>query len=180
MPNTPKQKPKPKTHNPHTLYEIAQSYRQALDAVDGSAEMISATIDGMEGAFDTKAEAVAMYVQELWHLSGSIQNAILSMADRAENIQNKAKRLEQYLLTAMQHVGKDEIETPYLRLKVKNNPTRLEIAPDAKIPDEYMVMPEITPPEPRVDKRKLLVDIQENGVVIDGVMAVQDKRLEIK
>ena len=50
------------------LYEIANQYRDAMDniEVDENGELLNADqLEAVDGAFDDKAEAVAVYIKEL-------------------------------------------------------------------------------------------------------------------
>lgn len=162
------------------LYVIADNYRKALTMIEeseASSEMIDATMNALEGAFEAKAINVAFFIQELEATATAIDTAMQSMELRKRSVQRNADRIRGYLKNCMEATGTQKIECPHFKISVKKNAPKAEVFDEKQIPDEYMQQPE--PPPKKLDKRMLLDDLKQ-GVVIEGVALVQETRLEIK
>jgi hypothetical protein len=160
------------------LYQLVAQYRelQNIDAEDADDEALANTLDGLGGEITEKATNVAAFVKNLDIFAQSIENAAAEMKRRAEVVRRKADRTKAYLLNCMQGAGLQKVQAPEITVRIQRNPIAVMIAPEAKIPAEYMVTPE--PPPPRPDKKKLR-EALEGGAVVDGVHLEQGVRLVI-
>jgi len=80
------------------------------------------TLDGIEEAFEDKAVNVAIAVKSMRAEAEQLKAEKLRLAKRQTQKERTAERLEQYLLTSMQAIGRDKIDKPQAVIRVKKNP----------------------------------------------------------
>lgn len=160
-----------------SLFDITNDYLSVLNNFDEeTGEIDLSGLDNIDAAFDDKAVAVASFIKNLESQSSAIKEAMDNMASRRKTLDNKVSRLSDYLLSSMQAVGKTEISTsPYFKIKVKNNPAKVEIKDENLLPALY-VKSEIVR---KVDKAALKKALSE-GIICSGAELVKGVRLDIK
>lgn len=166
--------------NQVTLYEVASQYREMaarLTDLDLDEQTILDTLEGESGALVEKGQNVAFVVRNLEASAEAIKAAESAMAARRKAIENRAKRLRQYLLMGMQTAGIQKIESPYFNIAIRKNPPSVEVFDANQIPDIYMKVPEPPPPEP--DKQAIAQAIKE-GFEVPGAKLTRGERVEIK
>lgn len=161
------------------LYQLVAQYRdlQAIDPEELDQQTLADTLEGLGGEITEKATNVAYFVRNIETFAETVDEAAEAMKERAQRFREKARGIRTYLLNQMQGAGITKIQAPEFTLSIRKNPTAVMIAPDARIPSEYMVVP--PPPPPRPDK-KLIKEALESGIPIDGCHLEQGSRLEIK
>lgn len=115
-----------------TLYELSNEYREflaALEAGEIPEEAVSDTLEGLDGAFDDKAEAVALIVKELEANVCAIKEEAKKLTERAKAKENKAESLRGYLIWAMQSAGKTKLETPRVALSLPKPRMTVSVSP---------------------------------------------------
>lgn len=162
------------------LYQIAETYREALDKLADMGlpdQIVSDTLGGIEGDLQIKATNISMLVRNLESLAESIKNAEENMSHRRRVIENRCESIREYIKNCMETAGIQKIECPYFKLSVKKNPPSVEITDEASVPAIYMRVP--LPPPPSIDK-KLILETLKEGTNIPGTRLLQRTRLEIK
>ena len=161
------------------MYELAVQFRQAaqqLGDLDLPDEVIQDTLESLSGDLELKASNVALFARNLAATAEAIKQAEAGMAARRIAIENRVKRLKDYLLNCMELAGVRKIEGPYLRLAIRDNPAGVDVLDAAQVPFEYMRWPE--PPPPTPDKVAIKNAIRA-GVDVPGAKLSYSKRLEI-
>jgi hypothetical protein len=161
------------------LYALVEQYRELerLDVEEIDDQALADTLEGLKGEITVKATNCALFARNIETFADTVDEAAAQMAERAKRLRRKADSIRAYLLDQMRGAGISKIQAPEFTVSIRKNPAAVQIAPDAAIPQEYMVVPE--PPPPRIDKRKL-ADALKNGAVIDGVRLEQSERLDIR
>lgn len=161
------------------LYELTSAYTrlEAMLEEDTDDTSIATYLDACEGALREKATNIAFLVQNLETTSEAIAAAEKRMAERRKAIDNRVKRIKDYVLRSMLAAGISKIECEYFRIGIRNNPSKVVIEDPAAVPIQYLRQPPIPAPEP--DKKAMLADIKQ-GVVIDGVRVEQGQSLVIQ
>lgn len=162
------------------LFDLAAEYREAAEKLadlDLPDEVVADTLEGMSGDLTTKATNVAMMVADWTALAASIKDAERRMAERRKAIENRAARVTDFLLNAMLYAGIEKIESPHLRIAVRNNPPAVEIDEPALIPAGFLR--DVPPPPPEIDKAAVRAALA-SGLDVPGARLVQRKRLEVK
>lgn len=115
-----------------TLYELSNEYREFLTALEAGEipdEAVSDTLEGLDGAFDDKAEAVGLIVKELDANVCAMKEEAKKLTERAKAKENKAERLRDYLIWAMQSAGKKKLETPRVSISIPKPRMVVSVSP---------------------------------------------------
>nr|DAG17406.1 MAG TPA: resistance protein [Caudoviricetes sp.] len=115
-----------------TLYELSNEYREflaALEAGEIPEEAVPDTLEGLDGLFDDKAEAVGLIVKELDANVCAMKEEAKKLMDRAKAKENKAESLRRYLIWAMQSAGKTKLETPRVSLSIPKPRATVSVSP---------------------------------------------------
>ena len=127
-------------------------------------------------SFDEKALACAYYIINEEADIPAIEAEIERLGQRKTTIENRSKRMAEYIKRSMEAVNTPEIKTPTLTLKIVKNPTRIEITDETVIDKKYMrVIPESYEPDKKAIKEQI-----ESGIGVKGAELVQSTRLKIK
>lgn len=163
-----------------TLYEIAGTYRQALEKLvdeELPADAVTDTLDGLRGDLNDVATNVAMIVQCMESLADQIELAQIQMDRRRKNLETRAQAIRDYIKGCMETAGVTQIECPYFRLRIHKNPPAVEIEDESLIPLALQVVPD--PPAPRPDKKQI-AEVITGGGTVPGARLIQRTRLVIK
>ena len=140
------------------LYEIAETYRRALETLgdlDLPDEAVQNTLEGLQGDLQAKGTNVAAFCLHLEAMSEAIKEAEGKMAHRRKVIANRAENIRAYLKHCMETAGISKIESPQFKLSIKKNPPKTVIDDESLIPAEFMKTP---PPPPPVPDKKAIAD----------------------
>lgn len=162
------------------LYVLAHEYREAAERLadlDLDEQTIADTLEALGGDLEVKAANVAMFTRNLDATAGAIKEAEGQMAARRKAIEARADGMRRYLLACMRSAGVQKVETPLLRLAVRDNPPAVEVFDTELVPTEFMRQPE--PPPPAPDKTAIKTAIKA-GRDVPGTRLVITQRLEIK
>lgn len=163
-----------------SLYEISAQYKSVLELIaseDLPDEVIKDTLEGIEGALELKANNVMMFVKNLEGLTEQLKAEEERMKKRRVSLENKALKLNDYLLSCMVANGISKITCPNFELILRNNPVSVEIFNEKLIPEEFMVQQPSPPPKPN---KAMIKEAIHSGREVDGAVLKQGKRLEIK
>lgn len=162
------------------LYELAHDYRNAADKLadlDLDPQTIEDTLESLSGDLEVKATNTAMLIRNLEASAAAIGDAEAQMAARRKALENRAKRIKDYVLANMMVAGIQKIECPYFKLAVRDNPAAVEVYEPGLIPANFMRQPD--PPPPAVDKTAIKEALKA-GHDVPGCKLTVGKRLEIK
>ena len=165
------------------LYEIAAAYRNALVAFDDenmqlSPDVIRDTLDGLVGAFEDKAVAVAAYILNCEAEAEAVAAAEAKLRARRQSLEKRASWLRDYLKSHMEAVGITEIAAAdrTFRVRIRQNPESVELDGSLpELPPEYMREKIVREP----DKAAILAALK-SGQQVPGARLVRRTRLEIK
>ncbi len=158
------------------LYEIAETYRKALETLgdlDLPDQVVQDTLEGLQGDLQAKGTNVAAFCLHLESMSNAIKDAETKMAHRRKVLENRADNIRSYLKTCMETAGISKIECPYFKLQIKKNPPKTVI--DGTVPEEFMRTP---PPPPPVPDKKAIADFLKENTV-DWAHQEQSTRIDI-
>ena len=161
------------------LWEISERYRELeslAESDDIPPEVIRDTLEGIEGDWEKKAEAVAMYIKNIEAAAEAKAEAAKAIAARSKMLEKRADSLRMYLLLQFQFMGKTRIECGPFALVLKNNPQSVVIDDETALPAVYMVQPPAPPPKP--DKKAIGAAIKA-GQEVPGCHAEVSQRVDI-
>lgn len=124
------------------LFEIADNFRSLFDEFDGINEEFEGdpdilqgwfdTLEGIEGEFSAKAEAVAQYIKEQKATAEAIDEEIKNLQARKKAAVNSADRLSEYLGSCLDKMKLEKVETPRCKIGFRNCPESVAYSADAK------------------------------------------------
>ena len=166
--------------NSISLYELGQDYRQALDVLtdpenDLPAEVITDTLEGLQGSMEDKAVNVAKFFRNLEAMAGAIKDAEDRMARRRRAIEGRVKWLKDYLKQNMEACDIQKIESPWFVLAIQKNPAAVDVFDEAAVPAEFKE--EVV--SVRVDKAGIKRAL-EAGESVPGAALTRGTRLAIR
>ncbi len=163
------------------LYELAEQYNALLEMDDLPEDALADTLEAIGGEFEEKADGIACVIKEAKAVSGAIKAEMDKLDARRKAKEALAKRLSEYLLTQMQAVGMQKLETGRSCVSVAKK------APALKIDDEnaFIAWAAIGHDEyikhrsPEVDKTAVR-DALKAGTEIPGARLEGGYRLAVK
>jgi hypothetical protein len=124
------------------LYELSTQYQAAFNELneidDLPDQVIRDTLEGLQGGLELKALNIARYFQNLDAEAAAIKDAETRMAARRKALENKAKRLREYLKQNMQNCQITKISCPEFEISLRKNPPAVIIDNEALIPQEFV------------------------------------------
>lgn len=155
-----------------TLYELTDKYRGLLEVADEvDQEVFESTLESLDDAIEDKAESYAIIDKELEAQEDKFAKEIKRLQERKKAISNNRKRLKEDLLNGMKLTGKEKFQTDLFSFWIQNNPPRLKVVDETKIPKKYYIEQ-----QPRLDTVTLKKDAQANeipGVEIEQTEGVR-------
>lgn len=131
----------------------------------------------LHAAIAGKAHALEMIARTLEQHTPTIDAEIKRLTALKAQRQRVADALRDYVRRCMVAGGVEKIECPLFRLRLQNNPPRVEIFDERMVPAGYMARPE--PPPARPDRRAIAEAIKR-GEDVPGAKLVQEQRLVVK
>ena len=123
------------------LFDIADDYLKALEALaemdDLPPEAIADTLEGLAGAFESKAAHVAAYIRTLEAEAAAIEDARQAMERRENALERHAMRLRDYLKTEMERTGLTRMKNAWLTLRIQANPLSVVIEDETMVPERF-------------------------------------------
>lgn len=161
-----------------SLYKAADELAPLLDQIDDDG-CISPELEAALSQFEGKGLSVAAYILNCEKHAQMIHDAAEAMDKRAAPLENRAKRLRQYLADSMKRTGVTEITCPEFSAKLyPERDAKVDVFDEKQIPAAYMRLPEPKPPVAAPDK-KAIADAIKSGKDIPGARIVKSDRIVI-
>lgn len=126
------------------LYQIADAYQLALDAMTAQADAdgvlpddLREALNQLEGTFEAKTINVASYVKSLEAEANAIAEVKKTMERRMNALSNQALRLRDYLKMEMEKTGILNVNHPWLTVRVQANPPSVIIDDAVELPEHF-------------------------------------------
>jgi hypothetical protein len=161
------------------LYVIAQTFRADADKLadlDLDPQTLIDTIEGMSGDLETKVQNILFVSRNLESTADAIDAAAAAMIARSKAIKARAIALKKGVFDAMLFTGVTNIEGPYFRLTIQNNPPSVDVFEADTVPAEYWTQP-ATPP--KVLDKTAIKNAIKGGAEVPGAKLSQSQRLVI-
>lgn len=163
------------------LYQIADAYQLALDAMTAQADAdgvlpddLCEALNQLEGTFEAKTVNVASYVKSLEAEAHAIAEVKKTMERRMTSLSNQALRLRDYLKAEMERTGIVNVNHPWLTVRVQSNPSSVIIDDAIELPERFK--------ESMTNVRLLKTEIAQalkSGQSVPGAHLEQSTRLVI-
>ena len=108
------------------LYEISNDFQALFEQFEMFEEVSEEqawfdTLDGIEQAFDSKAENIAVYIKNLTSDIAELKAEEKTLKDRRQAKERKIDSLKRYLLACMQRTDRKKIDKPRAVISVRTN-----------------------------------------------------------
>jgi len=162
------------------LYEISTRFRELMKVAEegdeGMAEAIADTLEGIEGEFTEKAEAIVMVATNVTRHVAAIDQQIERLQAKKKAVLNKEESLRSYLKKNMLETGINKIECPLFNITLAKAPKVVEILDEDLLPVDFIeVKTEIKPNKAAIKKALQAGDEVAGAALKDGT-----RRLTIK
>ena len=163
-----------------TLHEINESIRQTLEkAIDLETGEIKdrELLEQYElQSFERKDKirGLVQFILDLEDDAAKYKRHESRMKELKEKAEKKAANLRQYLANELDG---EKIKDPEAGFEISYNPPSVKVDDVALIDRKFFVLPEVKPPEPRLDKKAVKAAI-EAGEQVTGVRLVRTMKIK--
>lgn len=120
-----------------TLYEISAKYR-SLDQLDIDDETFNDTLESVDAEFNEKAENIAFVILNCNSTIAAIDDEIARLTQRKKVLNNKKDRLDDYLKTNMEALGKSKIPFDLFNITHRAPREIVQVNDSSLIPDDFI------------------------------------------
>lgn len=155
-----------------TLFEINEAIANFEFEIDEeSGEILNINVlDDLELDRNVKIENIACYVKNLRADSAAIIEEARKMKDRADVLDRKADRLEDYLA---HNLNGEKFETPKCQITWRKS-SRVDVANDALVPDRFCAIRTVRTPNKTIIKKAI-----KNGETVNGCSLIETNNIHI-
>jgi hypothetical protein len=150
------------------LYELTDQYNKALTElldIEGlDDESFNDTMEALELELEDKLFNTAAYMQNIEADAKALKEAEDRIKARRIIIENKAKRLKEYVRFNLEHSGIPKIDRPEFKLSLRKGVESVNVKEESLVPEKYIVTKTIK----SVDK-KLASKALKSGEIINGL-----------
>lgn len=168
-----------------SLYEINKQIDELLESdfqadedivnyETGEITTIDRKLDELELDLKTKLDNIGCYIKNLTSDIEAIRAEEKALAERRRVKENQLERLKNYLADNMKVAGYDKFESPRCVLSFRKSEQVL-IAEGTELPEAFIQRTVVEKPD-----KKAIKDALKEGVILEGVMLVENKNLQIK
>lgn len=159
-----------------TLYQLADEYQRALDAIqidEETGEVLGFDrIEALEAQYDQKAINCALYLKSLDAEVKAIKAEETALKQRRETTQKKFDRLKQYIEVCMRSAGKDVIQDPRVRLSFRRS-KKVQILNESLLPARLLRI------KAEPDKTAIAQELKA-GLTVPGAELISNLSLQVK
>ena len=162
------------------LYTLANKYRYFEELYNSAEneEEAKQTLKNLYEAEDSlinKVDNISAYIKNLEGDITKFKNEENRLNEKRKLMENKQKRLKDYLYNIMEMNDLEKISTNRFDVRIQNNGQyTMNIEDESYIPERYYIEQ-----EPKLDVKKLKDDITKYGLYIEGVEVYKVNHLRI-
>ena len=160
-----------------TLYQLSSEYQYLLTLAEDpetDPEVLADTLEGLEGAIESKAEGYAVVMKEL-EAEKAKWEAERSRADSyVKSITSNIDKMKSSLMAAMQTVGKDRIQSEHFKFSIAKNGGLRPLKITGEVSDSFMIL------EPKPDMKRIREALEEGFELNFAHLEERGSHLNIK
>jgi TolA-binding protein len=169
------------------LYEIAHDFRTLFDAIAQFCDdhpdldevskqaIFDENLASLQQDFDSKALALAGYIQNLKLEQTGVKEVQDRLAKRLKQLDRTIAHLNGYLLMQMQQVNVSKLSNSWLTIQVKTNPCKVIIDDESALSEEFKTLEQVI----KINKSAISEQLKA-GVIVAHAHLEQSQRVEIK
>lgn len=119
------------------LYEVANDYARLMDS-DMEPEMITDTLEGIEGELTDKISQMLAVCKNLSAHSDALKNESASLAARARTADNQIASIKEYIAKSLQLAGKKKVTAGLHQVSVRAPSKSVDITDAGALPAELV------------------------------------------
>lgn len=165
-----------------SLYTLSAEYaaiRARLIETQDDEQTIADTLEGEGWELEQKILGTAYAIKDIEAHIAARKQAMEEMREAIRRQEKHLERLKNYLLTAMQTAGMDQVPGKHFDVRVKKKAQAVIVEDEAQIPQKFYRLPEVKPPSPVLDKLALRGALLM-GETVPGAHLDNGMRLDIK
>ena len=121
-----------------TLADLADMLNRLVEEVEYlDAQTYSDTLEGVEGAFEVKAEKVVYAIRGIEHRASLMKEQLKLFRTRISIVEENAGYLRTYLQHHLESTGKKRLETPAFSMSLRKS-TAVIITSEEDVPSQLM------------------------------------------
>ena len=130
-----------------TLAELADRLHTLVEEVEYlDAQTYNDTLEGVEGAFEVKAEKVVYAILGMDRRAQLMKDQLRRFRERIAIVEQNAKYLRTYLQHGLESTGKKRLETPAFSMSLRKS-TAVVITNEEEVPSQLMRSKTTTEPD---------------------------------
>jgi hypothetical protein len=138
---------------------------------------IEERLDAAEGAFDEKAERVALKIREMEATARAVKEEADRLAARVRSMENGARSLKEYLRMQMERADRPEIKRPLVTIRVHRSPPSARCLVPLQELDDHFVR--LIPERFEFDAKAALAAHKAGEALPAGVEIVQGHHVRL-
>jgi predicted transcriptional regulator len=161
------------------LYKISEDYQGLMELVESgevTTDMIADTLEGVQGMFEEKANAVVTIANQYERNLEMVQYEIDRLTAMKKALQGQRDSLKEYLRENMERTGITKIECPLFKITLRKATQTCEVLSEVDLPDDYVSVKTTIAP----DKRKILADLKAGKEIPGAILATGKTSILIK
>lgn len=156
------------------LYELSKAYQNLLDMQDELDEQtFTDTLETIQDEVEHKAENTAKIIRTMEAEAKALKEEEERLAYRRKSIENRIRRLKDYLLDNLEASGVNKVKGKHLSVRIQKTPPSVNILDEKAIPEQFYVEQ-----QPKLNKKALIEELK-NGGKITGAELIQKRSLRI-
>lgn len=155
-----------------SLYAISKSFNEMMlndDITDTEKEQVLTMLGEM---IQNKSTEVIGLEKNMEYVIQAMKEEEDRIKENRKALENKLERYKGYIMSCMNVVGVEKLETPRGSITIAANPMSVEIVDEDKIPNKYKKQVI----ETKIDKDSIKRDFKNTGEAIEGVKYITDKK----
>ena len=157
------------------MYALTKAYEE-VQALAENGEDVTDTLLSLEGDIECKAESTNHIIKMFSGYNTSIDEEIKRLQEIKKHNENAIERLKSGIENMMIALQKSELKTPLFSAKWVNNPPKVIIDNEKKVPAKYLT---VVPMEFVVQKKEL-AKFLKTGAKVEYAHLEQGRRLDLK
>lgn len=160
------------------LYELTEQFKELAKLADCEEmkEALTDTLEGLEGEFQEKAQAITSMVLNMDSDTSAIDEEIKRLTARKKTIQNRQQSMKDYLRVNMERCEISKITCPLFTITCAKGREIVHIDNEKEIPDDFLTVNTVISPDKKAIEAKL-----KEGVSVPGAhLEISKSSIRIK
>lgn len=150
-----------------TLADLADMLNRLVEEVESlDAQTYSDTLEGVEGAFEVKAEKVVYAILGMDRRAQLMKDQLRRFRERIGIVEQNAQYLRTYLQHGLESTGKKRLETPAFSMSLRKT-TAVIITDEEEVPSQLTRTTTSTAPDKNAIKAMLLAHEEVPGAELE-------------